>query len=109
MNRSGQGIGDIMAKTPVPLDDFKGLDTLRADAEKFATDNDKRILGNYVDELVSKADENGVINVGENGKITVAMSAPDANGRRRILGATSPGRTRNQSDGTKARRIADRR
>jgi len=63
MRRSGEGIGDIMAKTDVPVDSVReGADALRANAEKFATDNDQRIIGNYVDELVSKADENGVIN-----------------------------------------------
>jgi hypothetical protein len=64
MTRSGEGIGDIMERTPVPLD--TGLrdaaEGLRREGEKFATDNDKRILGNYIDELVSKADDDGVIN-----------------------------------------------
>lgn len=63
MRRSGEGIGDIMAKTDVPVESVRGeAESLRANAEKFATDNDKRIIGNYIDELTSKADENGVIN-----------------------------------------------
>lgn len=62
MERSGEGIGDIMARTPVPVADLDdGLRRLSVDAEKFATDSDKRIVGNYVSELLSKADEQGVI------------------------------------------------
>ncbi len=63
MRRSGQGIGDIMAKTDVPVDSVRGgVEGLRKNAEKFATDNDQRIIGNYVDELISKAGDDGVIN-----------------------------------------------
>jgi len=63
MRRSGQGIGDIMAKTDVPVESVtEGVEKLRTDADKFATDNDKRILGNYIDELQSKAGDDGIIN-----------------------------------------------
>ncbi len=63
MRRSGEGIGDIMAKTDVPVDSVReGVEGLRKNAEKFATDNDKRIISNYIDELISKAGDDGVIN-----------------------------------------------
>jgi hypothetical protein len=62
MDRSGQGIGDITAKTPVPLDDInKPLEDLRAQVDAKAYPDDAKIIGAYIDEIQAKADEGGVI------------------------------------------------
>jgi len=63
MTRSGEGIGEITSKTPVPLDEklSAGLDALRADALSKGTTDDQRIIGNWVDEIKNKAGDGKVI------------------------------------------------
>jgi hypothetical protein len=62
MNRSGQGIGDIAAKTPVPLEDINAqLETLRDHVNAKHSDETTKPINAYIDELQAKADDNGMI------------------------------------------------
>jgi len=63
MTRSGEGIGEITRKTPVPLDTTlsDALDELRANALSKGTSDDQRIIGNWIDEIKNKAGDDGVI------------------------------------------------
>ncbi len=62
MNRSGQGIGDITAKTPVPVNDLQsGLDSLRDHVNAKETPDNAKIVNAYVDEIAGLADDKGVI------------------------------------------------
>ncbi len=63
MERSGGGIGDIMAKTEIPLDaPLRDSTTgLREEVNTKGTDADAKIISAYIDELHSKANEDGII------------------------------------------------
>lgn len=61
MKKSGAAIGDVSARTDVPLDaDFSSALTANIEnAEKFQTSDVGRIVKNYVDDIAAKAEANG--------------------------------------------------
>ena len=62
MNRSGQGIGDITAKTPVPLEDINSqLEALRDHVDTKHSDETAKTINAYIDEIQSKAGDDGTI------------------------------------------------
>lgn len=61
LRKSGAKIGDIADRTPVALDtDFSAALETRLQNSRFETDSVGRVVNNYVNEIISKADE-GVI------------------------------------------------
>jgi GNAT superfamily N-acetyltransferase len=63
MTRSGEGIGEITSKTPVPLDTklTDGIEALRSEVLAKGTADDRHIIGNWIDEIKNKAGDDGMI------------------------------------------------
>lgn len=61
LTKAGETIGDVSSRTHIPLDDSFASSLARhvEDVTKFHTEDNARVIGNYVQELENKAAQNG--------------------------------------------------